>query len=177
MDAALPRCFRRALTWKPIHVTRPLLDVSRYQRHAISTATATHRQGRLLDESARFAYLEDIPLYQHEKPFNLLHPEAEQAVKQRTSNLAWKEQPPERITDMRGQEWTFELDKHGFALRNWPTVLSQRDFDEPDLIEHMYMPEIHNLFKATVPGADLVFVTHPQVRGSPRTFGVLSIYK
>lgn len=92
-----------------------------------------------------------------------MQPFAEAAQDQRRSNLVWKRQAPQHVTDIRGQESVYQLDKHGFAMRKSSTKLSQRDFDDPDMIEHLYLPEISHLFRSSVEGADLVVNTHFQV--------------
>jgi hypothetical protein len=154
---------RRPRTCSSIHNISLSLTTTQLGRRTLSNTSATHQQVQPLHETASFEYLENVPLYRDEKPFSLMEPVHESLRGQRTSNLVWKWQAPQRITDMRGQESKFDLDKHGFAVRDWPTKLSQREFDEPDLIEHVYLPEIYDLVKTTVEGADLVINTHFQV--------------
>lgn len=134
-------------------------------KSAIQQLTTTGGPNKRLPahEYTCFEYLEQLELYQHEKPFQFTNPGADLAKGQRASNLMWKARMPQRITDMRGQEETFDLDKHGFAVRKWPTALSSDDFDQFDLVKHIYSPEIHNLIKNVVKGADYVIDVRCQV--------------
>jgi hypothetical protein len=123
-------------------------------------------------ERARFQYLKKAHIYECEKPFNIAQPSPQKAPGQRDSNLVWEVGAPEQITDIRGHESKFELDKQGFAVRTWPTILSQRDFDNSALIEHAYAQEIRDMIKSTVDGADLVVAYHAQVWTSRLRIGL-----
>lgn len=163
MEVLLRRRAGFVRSWRSLHSFGSSPTSIRSGRRTLSNAAIIHPNTQPRHETTCFEYLRDVPLYHHEKPFSLVQPWPEALKERRTSNLVWERPAPELIIDIRGQESKYELDKHGFAVRHSPTKLSQCDFDDPDIIEHLYLPEISNLLKTTVEGADMVVNTHFQV--------------
>ena len=116
------------------------------------------------NESTRFEYLTPLPLYEKERPFQLLRPVREDSNDRRETNCQWDATASETITDVRGLAFEPTLDQHGFIVRRWPTILTPEQFDHRDMTETFYMPEMYDLLKREVEGADLVVGFDHQVR-------------
>lgn len=90
---------------------------------------------------ATIRYLADLELFKHEKPF--------------FSNIPFYDIPGSRqhnietvghdnisITDIRGHENEYKLDKQGFEIRHLPTVPSEELFKDEEWIKSSYYPVI-----------------------------------
>ena len=108
------------------------------------------------DEEASFLYLDWQELYNTEKPFQIFSAIPEHAIDQRATNLVFKAGPPEHINDIRGNEASFSLDVHGFAVRKHVTSL--QNFENVSEIESVYLREIEELLKSEVEDVDQVFL-------------------
>lgn len=98
-----------------------------------------------------------------ERPFQLLRPIGEES-EDRSGNCQWDAASIETITDVRGLGFEPTLDQHGFIVRRSPTILTSEQFDNKDMAETFYMPEMYDLLKREVQDADLVVGFHHQVR-------------
>lgn len=116
------------------------------------------------DESTRFHYLTPLPLYEVERPFQLLRPVREDSNDSRETNCQWGATASETITDIRGLAFEPTLDQHGFIVRRSPTILTSEQFNHRDMTETFYMPEMYDLLKREVEGADLVVGFDHQTR-------------
>ncbi len=116
------------------------------------------------NETTRFEYLTPLPIYEAERPFQLLRPVHEDSQDRRESNCQWDARASETITDIRGLAFSPTLDEHGFIVRRWPTILSPEDFGHRDMTETFYMAEMYDLLKREVEGADLIVGFDHQVR-------------
>ncbi|KAH0294074.1 hypothetical protein KCU62_g735, partial [Aureobasidium sp. EXF-3399] len=76
----------------------------------------------------------------------------------------YTEHPSEvSISDMRGQEPSFELDTHGFTTASAiPSKVT--DFSSEDQITSIYYPEVEALILNQVPGAERVFLFDHTIR-------------
>lgn len=113
-------------------------------------------QGQDKDVDATFKFLQWLPLYEKEKPFELLVDLPPRCADARRTNIVFKTaNSKQRIQSVRGRESEFHLDVHGFALRNHKTPfvnwLSRVE------VERLYVPEMERLVQREVEGADRVF--------------------
>jgi hypothetical protein len=69
------------------------------------------------------------------------------------------------ISDARGRESEFTLDRNGFALVKAPTAVA--DFYDPEEIKRVYYPEVEQLLKDKL-GANRVFIFDHNVRNATR---------
>lgn len=79
------------------------------------------------------------------------------------TNLSFEMQSPQPVYDIRGKESMFDTDKHGFAACTWPSRLSPQDFDNPSMIQHVYLAEIEELFRYNIKGTHLIKNVHYHV--------------
>lgn len=131
---------------------------------SFSTAVPAAANLEPFNESTRFEYLTPLPLYEVERPFQLLRPVREESNDKRDSNCQWDAVASETVTDVRGLAFEPTLDQQGFIVRRSPTVLTSEQFDNRDMTETFYMPEMYDLLKREVEGADLVVGFDHQVR-------------
>lgn len=131
---------------------------------SFSTAVPAAAKLEPFNESTRFEYLTPLPLYEVERPFQLLRPVREDSEDKRESNCQWDARASETVTDVRGLAFEPTLDQHGFIVRRAPTFLTSEQFDNRDMTETFYMPEMYDLLKREVEGADLVVGFDHQVR-------------
>ena len=98
-------------------------------------------------------YAKDLDLYKTVKPYSILtHFEDGMTV----TNLEWETTEPEEIYNIRGCEQAFTLDDHGFAFLNHQTEFS--DWLNRQAVEEQYLPQVVDLIKRQVDGADEVEV-------------------
>jgi hypothetical protein len=116
------------------------------------------------DCTAAILYIEWDPLFEVEKPFELFVDIPPDVEDQRSTNIHFCETSTQ-ISDVRGQEDTLSLDENGFIYRSHITKIT--DFADPAVIEEQYIPEMEELLKMEVDGADKVFVFNWKVQ--PRT--------
>lgn len=131
---------------------------------SFSTAVPAAAKLEPFNESTRFEYLTPLPIYKVERPFQLLRPVREDSIDKRESNCQWDATASETVTDVRGLAFEPTLDQHGFIVRGAPTIFTSEQFENRDMTETFYMPEMYDLLKREVEGADLVVGFDHQVR-------------
>lgn len=116
------------------------------------------------DELAHFQYIEWQEQYTHVKPFQVFSHTADTSITETSStNLVFKEGPPELIHDVRGHEDQFALDRHGFTFCKH--VIPQHcSFENAADIENMYLPEMERLLRHSVENVDQVYFFDWRVR-------------
>jgi hypothetical protein len=69
------------------------------------------------------------------------------------------------ISDLRGQESSFNLDANAFAaLKNIPSVLNYKDWESDETIQKVYYPEVEKVLMDNVPGASRIFIFDHTIR-------------
>lgn len=137
--------------------SRSLSSGSRVRyRHRIRQLSNHH-------EEICFRYLQDIDLYRRQKPYAVMRHASHTDAVRLPTNLVWKQEAQQQITDIRGRESDFELDIHGFAVRYWPTRLSNEDLDDSNVVRDLYLPEVYDLLKSAVTKPDVIMIAHFQV--------------
>lgn len=110
-------------------------------------------------ESAKFQFLKWTDSYLTERPFEkYLLGESEKGSGEDT-NLSFEEQPVS-VKDIRNHEGDFELDKHGFMVRNFSkgaAVCSEDQKLNDMAVRKLYYPVVEDFLKAQVEGADKVY--------------------
>ena len=104
---------------------------------------------------AEAKFLKWIPLYEEEKPFNIFIDIPHDAVDKRANNLVF-EQHPIDFQDIRGQETAFSLDDNGFTFVRHTTEF--HNFEDRCAVEQTYLPEVEQLIRENVEGADKIHV-------------------
>ena len=56
---------------------------------------------------------------------------------------------PVTIHDARGRQADFNLDKHGFQLIKYPTIMKKEDYMNEENIKNIYYPEVEQMVKDT----------------------------
>lgn len=101
---------------------------------------------------ANLIYAKDLPIYQREKPYQILS-QLPNTRNTASSNLEF-EAVEEVVTDIRHTSRRFTLDNNGFCHTVAPTSFS--DWDSRPKVEDHYLPEVKLLLKQLVDGADEV---------------------
>ncbi|TQN67705.1 Aspirochlorine biosynthesis protein N [Colletotrichum shisoi] len=92
---------------------------------------------------AEVDYLQRLPLYQREKPFQLFVPIHERDQDGRSTNLAF-EKKTQTFVDMRGRTGEFSLDTHGFQVETVANKLAPHFFRDQEAVEREYLPELRD---------------------------------
>jgi len=120
--------------------------------------------------TASLRYLKWQELYNKEKPFQIFLDIPAEAEDQRESNLAFEE-VEHQITDIRGKEKEFSLDKNGFQFAHMPVGERELNIKDRQLVEFEYLPKVEKLVKTEVAGADKVFIFDWRVRRDENQVG------
>lgn len=99
-------------------------------------------------------YLDHDEKFQHEKPYELRFPPPKGFP---ARNCTWSNYEKIKVTDVRGREGDFTLDRHGFQLCHLRTALSADDFASNDIVEKKYLKEAAQCLKDVLQ-ADRVLV-------------------
>lgn len=103
-------------------------------------------------------YLERLDLYHVEKPYMITFDASGFGGAKTNHKYSLHEVP---MTDVRGMEDQFTLDKQGFQFLNWKTSLNLQDFSDEQKIRSQYYPEIVQQLKEVFPEAVHIHVmTH-----------------
>ncbi|EXJ85022.1 hypothetical protein A1O3_05697 [Capronia epimyces CBS 606.96] len=108
-------------------------------------------------EVADLTFLKWIPLYEKEKPFVYLSAVPKYSLDPRQSNFEFHSVPVP-IRDVRGEEVNYTLDSHGFTFRTSPVQLQPDDFNDADVVEREYLPQVKELLRREVEGVDDIFI-------------------
>lgn len=106
------------------------------------------------DVQVTLSFLQWQKLYEWEKPFQIFINIPDDAEDQRDTNLVFK-QIPISVYDIRGISTDFSLDTNAFIYRRHITKIT--DFTSRETVEQKYQPEIEQLLKHVVEGADRIF--------------------
>jgi hypothetical protein len=109
-----------------------------------------HKSGEAV--SGLVSYIKDKEMYQQEKPFIISSAFEDVQI---TTNIEWDERS-ELFEDVRGDESSFTLDKHGFTFSQANTMFSE--WDNQRAVEESYLPEVENIIRDSIPGAHEVVI-------------------
>ncbi|TGO21807.1 hypothetical protein BPAE_0199g00010 [Botrytis paeoniae] len=117
------------------------------------------------NEIATVQFLKWTDLYTHEKPFQMFLEINAESNEQRTSNLQFEEKSI-AVENIRGYEHLFELDKHGFIIRPFPSAPScLRDVNRETVVSS-YFPAVDELLRQELEGVDRTFLLDWRVRSA-----------
>jgi hypothetical protein len=102
---------------------------------------------------ASFKFIKWNDLYKTEKPFQIFANLPDDATDKRFSNLDWEDKP-KTVSDLRGRGAEYSLDANGFTVVKHQSHMS--DFTDRGRIEREYLPEVEELLREKVGGADKV---------------------
>lgn len=108
-------------------------------------------------------YLQRLPLYQQEKPFQLFVPIDERDRDARSTNLSF-EKKTQTFVDIRERVGEFSLDSHGFQVETVPSKVHPQSFRKRELVEREYLPEVERLLKGAGNPCDKIFIFDWRVR-------------
>lgn len=109
-----------------------------------------------MDISTEIYHLQDSGRYASEKPYTMRYrPEAPLA----STNVV-RERKAVNVTDIRGHEDEYRLDKHGFIVSKLATKMAHEDYDSHDKITNVYLKELEAELSNHVPGSEIDFVTY-----------------
>ncbi|TEY29811.1 hypothetical protein BOTCAL_0918g00040 [Botryotinia calthae] len=117
------------------------------------------------NEIATVQFLKWTDLYIHEKPFQMFLEINAESNEQRTSNLQFEEKSI-AVENIRGYEHLFELDKHGFIIRPFPSAPScLRDINRETVVSS-YFPAVDELLRQELEDVDRTFLLDWRVRSA-----------
>ncbi|KAJ5442008.1 hypothetical protein N7445_005015 [Penicillium cf. griseofulvum] len=102
--------------------------------------------------SASFEYLQWIPLYERQKPYEVFIPVSSFGNQKNTvprSNLVFETQNVP-VQDVRGSQSTYSLDIHGFEFANHQTTT--QDLRDASQVTEKYVPEMQKLLGSLLGG-------------------------
>ncbi|KAI1376896.1 hypothetical protein F4677DRAFT_445214 [Hypoxylon crocopeplum] len=114
-------------------------------------------------ETVKLRYLEWNPLFEREKPYQIITNVPPGCP---TSNLSFRLFDEEQMHDVRGHEDEFNLDDHGFTFVKQHDALPQ--FSK-DTIEEEYIPLMSEWLKKNIDDAEEVYVFDWRLRSSDRS--------
>ncbi|KAI2616844.1 hypothetical protein GGR54DRAFT_609055 [Hypoxylon sp. NC1633] len=111
-------------------------------------------------------YLKPLALYQTEKPFKIAFDVSEIAEAQKTNHEFVDHHIS--VTDVRGTEDQFTLDKNGFQFCKLPTSLRKDDFDSDEIVRSQLYSEVKELVGGLMPqGTEVVILGHKRRERRP----------
>jgi len=122
------------------------------------------------NEIASVQFLKWTDLYLTEKPFQLFFEIDTDCKDQRLSNLQFEEKVV-AIENIRGYESSFELDSHGFIVRQFSKGASslQGSIISKENVVSRYFPAVDQLLRKEVQGVDRTFLLDWRVRSANPT--------
>ena len=106
-----------------------------------------------MTEQASIKFLEWLPLYNSEKPFQIFMDISGDVKDQRKTNLVWDERAV-TVTDFRNNN-EFELDTHGFTVRELPGF---SELDDAEIIRKEFLPAVERMLKTELDDVGTVFI-------------------
>ena len=123
--------------------------------------------------TAKLKFLSPLPLYETEKPFQIFTNIPPEAPDQRTTNLVFEDHAVQ-ITDIRSLpekvlKRDFTLDQKGFMYEKHKTKMKREDFEDREMVERVYLPEVEDLIRKELKGREVgkVFIFDWRVRPLP----------
>ncbi|KAE9981314.1 hypothetical protein EG327_006258 [Venturia inaequalis] len=98
------------------------------------------------------------------KPYNYAGPWADNPPHGIPRNFS-NEDHDVTISDIRGQESTFNLDANAFAaLKNVPSAMKDKDWESDEMIEKVYYAEVEKLLLDSLPGSSRICLFDHTIR-------------
>lgn len=116
------------------------------------------------DVIAPVHFIKWLPLFEHEKPFNIFINLPKDAEETRTNNLEF-DVIDTVFHNIRGQESDFSLDDHGFQFIKYPHDFE--DFGSRNAVETIYLPRIEKMARERILDAEEIALFEWRV-SSPR---------
>lgn len=95
---------------------------------------------------ASLGFLSDLNIYTQEKPYHLTLSKDRDSDSFLT-NIVYDVYENTRVTDVRGHENHFSVEKHGFQFETWRTSLNETDFNSDSEVRERYFPEMIKLLE------------------------------
>jgi len=103
------------------------------------------------DVTAPVHFIKWLPLFKHEKPFNIFINLPKNAEDTRTNNLEF-DVIDTTFHNIRGQESDFSLDDHGFQFIKYTHDFE--DFENRNAVETVYLPQVEQMVRENIPDAE-----------------------
>ncbi|KAF7128316.1 hypothetical protein CNMCM5793_002858 [Aspergillus hiratsukae] len=117
---------------------------------------------------AKFNYLKWQDIYRTTRPFsNALA--LSSSDKQQGHNLIFERGEAQRVTDARGIESSFDLDRNGFIYKTHQPPLTPEEFTDAQKVEKVYLADCEKVFRAEVENVTDVLLFDWRVRRSDST--------
>ncbi|TAQ88908.1 hypothetical protein B7494_g2748 [Chlorociboria aeruginascens] len=116
---------------------------------------------------ASIYYLRRLELYKLEKPYMLTFDPSGLGGERTNHDFI---RTTVKLHNAQSCRENFNLDVHGFAIREWPTGLDSSDFDDDEIIKQKYYPEIISRLKILRPDAKEILVLNHLRRKRPLKF-------
>lgn len=125
---------------------------------------------------ATFNYFKWQPLFEEEKPFEILMNLPDDAVDQRQVNFSFEPSKSlHPVRSARSREREFQLNVHGFAFRKHTTDFT--DWRDREAVEREYIPAMERFLKDNIEDAERVITYNWRLRNSekqlPKTINLL----
>jgi hypothetical protein len=113
-----------------------------------------HSQAEPLAKSTTVFYMKPQPLYEKEKPYFLNVPVDDGGDLAQT-NVGYT-RIPVSVTDIRGQQDKFTLDKHGFQLGTFHSKLNYDDFADTKKLTSLFYAEVQRFLRSSLGATDVL---------------------
>ncbi|KAK4043312.1 methyltransferase CmcJ [Parachaetomium inaequale] len=120
----------------------------------------------VLPVKSQISYIRKLPIYEKEKPFQILFDIPPGVGDQRRTNIEF-ESREQSFTNIRDRLANFTLDKNGFEICSGPLTWSSGELADQQVIQDTYLPEVERILKRNVTGGfDKVFFFDWRLRDS-----------
>lgn len=140
-----------------------LADISGASNDTVESDTGCEKKPTN-DVQVQLHYLKDDALYKNTKPLQIV---PEWRDTERMTNVQLEAGPKETLHDVRGHEGNFSLDAHGFKYVYAPTTF--KDWSSQPEIGRVHLPELENLLRKEVKGADEILFYDARLRQETET--------
>jgi len=126
---------------------------------------------------ANLQYAKRLKLYEVEKPFQSFIEIPEDASDKRPTNLEFEEKE-ETITNIRDMKSSFQIDCHGFMIREDPLEYGAALFSNKKEVEMLYFPRLEKIIAETIGYTDKVMFFDWRLRSAnvPYNDTVIDLY-
>ncbi|CAG7555136.1 unnamed protein product [Fusarium equiseti] len=108
------------------------------------------------DAVADLCFIKELDRYRHEKPYLLFVGKPASAENEQNTNVELETVTDIPIHDVRGSQHKYNIDDHGFQFVSHQQTFS--DFENEDLIDQQYLPQVQKVISENIPYAKKVFV-------------------
>jgi len=107
---------------------------------------------------SRVEFYKHLDIHQHEKPYYCNFNVGAVANAKRT-NVEFEEHDL-FVSDIRGFEHRFTLERHGFEVVHHHSSLSGKEFESPKQLEDLYLSECREIIHSRYQGSQVVVFNH-----------------